>query len=99
MDTALNMVKIDHKVKELINAYAKWLKQKKAHLDNKVNEVPPQVSVASLDKKLPRWKKSHSHYQALLHSVKMWYIVLSLIQKSVYVDAYSRRPRDYINGN
>ena len=42
----LNMVKIDHKVKELIN-HIKMAEAKKAHLDNKVNEVIPQVSVAT----------------------------------------------------
>jgi hypothetical protein len=40
------MVKIDHKVKELIN-HIKMAEAKKAHLDNKVNEVTPQVSVAT----------------------------------------------------
>jgi len=42
----LNMVKIDHKVKELIN-HIKMAEAKKAHLDNKINEVAPQVSVAT----------------------------------------------------
>ena len=37
---------IDHKVKELIN-HIKMAEAKKAHLDNKVNEVTPQVSVAT----------------------------------------------------
>jgi hypothetical protein len=40
------MVKIDHKVKEVIN-YIKMAEAKKAHLDNKVNEIAPQVSVAT----------------------------------------------------
>jgi len=42
----LNMVKIDHKVREVIN-HIKMAEAKAAHLDNKVNEVAPQVSVAS----------------------------------------------------
>ena len=42
----LDMVKIDHKVKELIN-HIKMAEAKKAHLDNKINEVAPQVSVAT----------------------------------------------------
>ena len=42
----LNMVRIDHKVKEVIN-HIKMAEAKKAHLDNKVNEVAPQVSVAT----------------------------------------------------
>jgi hypothetical protein len=42
----LNMVRIDHKVKEVIN-HIKMAEAKKAHLDNKVNEIAPQVSVAT----------------------------------------------------
>ena len=42
----LNMVKIDHKVKEVIN-HIKMAEAQKAHLDNKVNETAPQVSVAT----------------------------------------------------
>ena len=42
----LDMVKIDHKVKELIN-HIKMAEAKKARLDNKINEVAPQVSVAT----------------------------------------------------
>jgi hypothetical protein len=42
----LNMVRIDHKVKEVIN-HIKMAEAKKAHLDNKVNETAPQVSVAT----------------------------------------------------
>ena len=42
----LNMVKIDHKVKEVIN-HIKMAEAKKAHFDNRVNEVTPQVSVAT----------------------------------------------------
>jgi len=42
----LNMVRIDHKVREIIN-HIKMAEAKKAHLDNKVSEVAPQVSVAT----------------------------------------------------
>jgi len=42
----LNMVKIDHKVREVIN-HIKMAEAQKAHLDNKVNETVPQVSVAT----------------------------------------------------
>ena len=42
----LNMVKIDHKVREVIN-HIKMAEAQKAHLDNKVNEIAPQVSVAT----------------------------------------------------
>ena len=42
----LNMVRIDHKVKEVIN-HIKMAEAKKAHLDNKVNDAAPQVSVAT----------------------------------------------------
>ena len=42
----LNMVKIDHKVREVIS-HIKMAEAKKAHLDNKINEVAPQVSVAT----------------------------------------------------
>ena len=42
----LNMVRIDHKVKELIN-HIKMAEAKKAHLDNKVDDAAPQVSVAT----------------------------------------------------
>jgi len=42
----LNMVKIDHKVKEVIN-HIKMAEAKKAHLDNKVDDAAPQVSVAT----------------------------------------------------
>jgi len=42
----LNMVKIDHKVREVIN-HIKIAEAQKAHLDNKVNETVPQVSVAT----------------------------------------------------
>ena len=40
------MVRIDHKVREIIN-HIKMAEAKMAHLDNKVSEVAPQVSVAT----------------------------------------------------
>jgi len=40
------MVKIDHKVREVIN-HIKMAEAQEAHLDNKVNRVAPQVSVAT----------------------------------------------------
>jgi hypothetical protein len=40
------MVRIDHRVREVIN-HIKMAEAKKAHLDNKVNEVSPEVSVAT----------------------------------------------------
>jgi len=42
----LNMVRIDHKVREVIN-HIKMAEAKEANLNNKVNEVAPQVSVAT----------------------------------------------------
>ena len=42
----LNMVRIDHKVREVIN-HIKMAEAKKAHLDNKVDDAAPQVSVAT----------------------------------------------------
>ena len=42
----LNMVRIDHKVREVIN-HIKMAEAKKAHLDNKVEDAAPQVSVAT----------------------------------------------------
>jgi hypothetical protein len=42
----LEMVRIDHKVREVIN-HIKMAEAKAAHLDNKVNEAAPQVSVAT----------------------------------------------------
>jgi len=42
----LNMVRIDHKVKEVIN-HIKMAEAKKAHLDNKVDDAAPEVSVAT----------------------------------------------------
>ena len=42
----LNMVRIDHKVREVIN-HIKMAEAKKAHLDNKVADAAPQVSVAT----------------------------------------------------
>ena len=42
----LNMVKIDHKVREVIN-HIKMAEAHEAHLENKVNGVAPQVSVAT----------------------------------------------------
>jgi len=42
----LNMVRIDHKVKEVIN-HIKMAEAKKAHLENKVDDAAPQVSVAT----------------------------------------------------
>ena len=42
----LNMVRIDHKVKEVIN-HIKMAETKKAHLENKVDDAAPQVSVAT----------------------------------------------------
>ena len=42
----LNMVRIEHKVKEVIN-HIKMAEAKKAHLDNKVDDAAPQVSVAT----------------------------------------------------
>ena len=40
------MVRIDHKVREVIY-HIKMAEAKAAHLDNKVNEAAPQVSVAT----------------------------------------------------
>jgi len=40
------MVRIDHKVKEVIS-HIKMAEAKKAHLDNKVDDAAPQVSVAT----------------------------------------------------
>ena len=42
----LNMVRIDRKVREVIN-HIKMAEAKKAHLDNKVDDAAPQVSVAT----------------------------------------------------
>jgi hypothetical protein len=42
----LNMVKIDHKVKEVIN-HIKMAEAQKAHLENKIEGSEPQVSVAT----------------------------------------------------
>ena len=42
----LNMGRIDHKVKEVIS-HIKMAEAKKAHLDNKVDDAAPQVSVAT----------------------------------------------------
>ena len=42
----LNMVKIDHKVREVIN-HIKQAEAQKAHLDNKIEDAAPQVSVAT----------------------------------------------------
>ena len=42
----LNMVKIDRKVREVIN-HIKLAEAKKAHLQNKVDNAAPQVSVAT----------------------------------------------------
>ena len=42
----LNMVRIDHKVREVIN-HIKMAEAKKAHLDNKVDDAAAQVSVAT----------------------------------------------------
>ena len=40
------MVRIDHKVREVIN-HIKMAEAKKAHFDNKVDDAAPQVSVAT----------------------------------------------------
>ena len=42
----LNMVKIDRKVREVIS-HIKLAEAKKAHLQNKVEDAAPQVSVAT----------------------------------------------------
>ena len=42
----LNMVKIDRKVREVIS-HIKLAEAKKAHLQNKVEEAAPEVSVAT----------------------------------------------------
>ena len=42
----LNMVKIDHKVKEVIS-HIKMAEAQKAHLENKIEGSEPQVSVAT----------------------------------------------------
>ena len=42
----LDMVKIDRKVREVIS-HIKLAEARKAHLQNKVNEAAPQVSVAT----------------------------------------------------
>ena len=40
------MVKIDHKVKEVIS-HIKLAEARKAHLENKIDDAAPQVSVAT----------------------------------------------------
>jgi hypothetical protein len=40
------MVRIDHKVREVIN-HIKQAEAQKAHLDNKIEDAVPQVSVAT----------------------------------------------------
>jgi hypothetical protein len=42
----LNMVKIDHKVREVIS-HIKQAEAQKAHLENKIEDAVPQVSVAT----------------------------------------------------
>ena len=42
----LNMVKIDRKVREVIS-HIKLAEARKAHLQNKIDEAAPQVSVAT----------------------------------------------------
>ena len=42
----LNMVKIDHKVREVIS-HIKQAEAQKAHLDNKIEDAASQVSVAT----------------------------------------------------
>ena len=42
----LTMVRIDHKVREVIN-HIKQAEAQKAHLDNKIEDAVPQVSVAT----------------------------------------------------
>ena len=42
----LNMVRIDHKVREVIN-HIKMAEAKKQHMLNKVEDAAPQVSVAT----------------------------------------------------
>ena len=42
----LNMVKIDRKVREVLN-HIKLAEAKKEHLQNKIEEAAPQVSVAT----------------------------------------------------
>ena len=42
----LNMVKIDRQVREVLT-HIRTAEAKKAHLENKVEEVAPQVSVAT----------------------------------------------------
>ena len=42
----LNMVKIDRKVREVIS-HIKLVEARKAHLQNKVEDAAPQVSVAT----------------------------------------------------
>ncbi len=42
----LNMVKIDRKVREVLS-HIKMAEAKKAHLQNKIDEAAPEVSVAT----------------------------------------------------
>ena len=42
----LNMVRIDHRVRELIN-HIKMAEALKAHQSNKIDEAAPEVSVAT----------------------------------------------------
>ena len=42
----LNMVRIDRKVREVLS-HIKMAEAKKAHLQNKIDEAAPQVSVAT----------------------------------------------------
>ena len=42
----LNMVNIDHKIREVIN-HIKQAEAQKAHLQNRVDDAAPEVSVAT----------------------------------------------------
>ena len=42
----LNMVNIDHKIREVIN-HIKLAEAQKAHLQNRVDDAAPEVSVAT----------------------------------------------------
>ena len=90
----LNMVKIDRKVREVIS-HIKLAEAQKEHMQNKIEGCCSRSFCSYLIKSYIVGK-IQSTLQALLRSNQNLLYKSITIQLIRYIDAYSRRPRDYV---
>ena len=91
----LDMVRIDDKIREVITEI-KLEENKIADRQNAIENTAAQVSVATQNKSYIA--EIALSFKALLHSTKIQYTNKLLYNfKKRYIDAYSRRPRDYVS--